>query len=74
MRTSEINRNTKETQITIELNIDGKGEYSIQTPIGFLNHMLESFAKHGLFDLKVKADGDVHVDQHIVLNLFNSVM
>ncbi|MBN2010691.1 imidazoleglycerol-phosphate dehydratase HisB [candidate division KSB1 bacterium] len=64
MRTSTINRHTNETQIDIELNIDGSGDYTIETPIGFLSHMLEGFAKHGLFDIKLKADGDVHVDQH----------
>lgn len=64
MRKTHISRNTNETQIAIDLNIDGRGRYDIQSPIGFLNHMLESFAKHGLFDIKLKAQGDVHVDQH----------
>ena len=64
MRTSKIERNTKETTITIELNIDGTGEYQIESKIGFFNHMLESFSKHGLFDIKLKADGDLHIDQH----------
>jgi len=57
-------RKTKETDIKIELNIDGKGETEIFTPIPFLNHLLNNFAKHGLFDLKVKATGDIGIDQH----------
>ncbi len=63
-RQSKITRQTKETNIFIKLNIDGKGESKIQTPINFLNHMLESFSKHGLFDLEIKAEGDIKVDQH----------
>lgn len=64
MRQADIHRKTKETEISIELNIDGTGNCSIDTPIGFFNHMLESFGKHGLFDLTIKASGDLHVDQH----------
>ena len=64
MRTAEIKRKTKETDIIVHLNIDGKGEYNVQTPIGFLNHMLESFTRHGLFDINMTATGDLHVDQH----------
>lgn len=64
MRQADIHRKTKETDISIELNIDGTGNCSIDTPIGFFNHMLESFGKHGLFDLTIKASGDLHVDQH----------
>jgi len=63
-RKSIITRNTKETQISLELNLDGTGEYSIKTPIGFLNHMLELFAKHGMFDLKINATGDTNFDDH----------
>lgn len=63
-RHCKITRNTRETQITAELNIDGRGQYKIATPIPFFNHMLESFTKHGLFDLTLKAKGDVHVDDH----------
>ncbi len=63
-RKAKIVRNTKETQITVELNLDGQGKYKIRTPIPFLNHMLEAFAKHGLFDLTVVAKGDVDVDLH----------
>ena len=64
MRTAQIIRNTKETQITIALDVDGTGNYDIKSPIGFLSHMLESFAKHGLFDLTVSSEGDIEVDQH----------
>ncbi|UCE08857.1 MAG: imidazoleglycerol-phosphate dehydratase HisB [bacterium] len=64
MRTTEIKRQTHETNISILLNIDGKGQHNIQIPIGFLTHILESFAKHGLFDITMTADGDLHVDQH----------
>jgi imidazoleglycerol-phosphate dehydratase len=63
-RKAKVVRNTKETQIAVELNLDGQGKYQIDTPIPFLNHMLEAFAKHGLFDLKVKAKGDTHIDFH----------
>jgi imidazoleglycerol-phosphate dehydratase len=64
MRTAEINRKTKETDISIKLNIDGTGESAIYTGIGFLDHMLESFAKHGKFDIEITCKGDTHVDQH----------
>ncbi|MBE6727713.1 MAG: imidazoleglycerol-phosphate dehydratase HisB [Ruminococcaceae bacterium] len=64
MRTAEIIRNTKETQITLELCLDGKGDYEIDTGCGFLDHMLELFARHGRFDLKVKCNGDTKVDYH----------
>lgn len=63
-RIAEIKRETKETQIEVKLNLDGSGNYEIKTPIGFLNHMLELFAKHGLFNLDVKATGDIQVDEH----------
>lgn len=64
MRKSEISRKTKETEIIIEVNLDGRGKSSVKTPIPFLNHMLELFARHGLFDLKLKASGDTKVDDH----------
>jgi imidazoleglycerol-phosphate dehydratase len=64
MRRARIERNTKETQISGSLNIDGKGTYDVSTGIRFLDHMLELFAKHGGFDLKLKAAGDLDVDQH----------
>lgn len=63
-RKAKISRDTSETQITVDLNVDGSGKYNIDTPVPFFNHMLEAFTKHGLFDLKVKADGDVHIDDH----------
>lgn len=63
-RSARIKRRTKETDIDLALTIDGKGNYQIATPIPFLNHMLALFAKHGLFDLKLKATGDVDVDDH----------
>jgi len=63
-RKAKINRKTKETNISIEANIDGKGLYKIDTKIGFLNHMLEQLSKHSLIDLKIKAKGDTHIDLH----------
>lgn len=63
-RTAKITRNTSETKIEIELNIDGSGVYDIETGIPFFNHMLELFTKHGLFDITVKAAGDIEVDAH----------
>ncbi len=57
-------RKTKETDIKIELNIDGKGKANVATGIPFLDHLLDNFAKHGLFDLKIKAKGDLEIDQH----------
>ena len=63
-RTSEISRTTKETSIELSIDLDGSGRSSIETPIGFLSHMLEAFSKHGHVDLEVRADGDVHVDYH----------
>ncbi len=63
-RYSLIKRQTSETNISIELNIDGSGNFKIDTPIGFFNHMLEQLAKHGKFDITLKAKGDVHVDFH----------
>ncbi len=63
-RKVKLSRKTRETDITIELNIDGNGESNIDTGLKFLDHMLESFSKHGFFDLKVKAVGDIEVDDH----------
>ena len=63
-RRTENERCTSETEIAIELCIDGDGEYDIDTGIGFFNHMLEGFAKHGFFDLLVRAHGDTEVDTH----------
>jgi len=63
-RKATLFRKTKETEIKIELNIDGKGKTEILTPIPFLNHLLNNFGKHGLFDLKIRAKGDIEIDQH----------
>lgn len=63
-RIAKLTRKTNETDITIELNLDGNGKYEIDTGIGFLDHMLTGFAKHGFFDLKLKVKGDLFVDGH----------
>ncbi len=63
-RRAEIERNTKETKIKIALELDGTGKAEIHSGIGFFNHMLDGFARHGLFDLKVDVDGDLDVDCH----------
>ncbi|MFO1519414.1 MAG: imidazoleglycerol-phosphate dehydratase HisB [bacterium] len=63
-RSAKVVRNTTETQIACDLKLDGSGKYKIDTPIPFLNHMLELFTKHGLFDIHLKAKGDVHIDFH----------
>ena len=63
-RFARCERDTKETEIVIELDLDGTGQYDIHTGIGFFDHMLEGFAKHGLFDLAVSVQGDTHVDAH----------
>jgi imidazoleglycerol-phosphate dehydratase len=64
MRRASIRRDTRETRISGELLIDGRGAYDVSTGIRFLDHMLELFAKHGAFDLKLRAEGDLDVDQH----------
>lgn len=64
MRTAEITRNTLETQIVVELNLDGSGQFNIATGIGFFDHMLEQLARHGMLDLTLSATGDLHVDSH----------
>ncbi len=64
MRSAEINRKTAETDIQLILNLDGTGRYDINTGCGFLNHMLELFARHGCFDLTVRCQGDTYVDDH----------
>jgi imidazoleglycerol-phosphate dehydratase len=63
-RTAKIERNTAETQIAVELNLDGNGFYEVSTGIGFLDHMLEQLSRHSLIDLKVKIKGDLHIDFH----------
>ncbi len=64
MRTSQINRKTAETEIELSLNLDGSGTSNIDTGIGFLDHMLTLFARHGRFDLDIKCKGDIQVDDH----------
>jgi len=63
-RSAKIERTTKETNIQVEVNIDGNGSYSVSTGIGFFNHMLEQLSHHSLIDLKIKAIGDLHIDLH----------
>ena len=63
-RKAKISRKTKETSIAVDVNIDGKGKYKIDTGIGFLDHMLEQLSKHSLIDISVKAKGDTHIDLH----------
>ena len=63
-RIAEVERYTKETSIEVQLNLDGSGQAQIDTGVGFFDHMLEGFARHGLFDLTIKVDGDLQVDDH----------
>ena len=63
-RKAVINRKTKETSVSVLLDLDGKGESAIQTGVGFFDHMLEGFARHGLFDLNISVTGDLQVDDH----------
>ena len=64
MRQASVERNTKETQISAEVDLDGTGSYDVSTGIGFLDHMLEQLSRHSLIDLKVRAQGDLHIDFH----------
>ena len=64
MRKASINRNTKETSIKVDVNLDGTGKANIKTGIGFLDHMMEQIAKHSLIDIDLKAKGDLHIDLH----------
>ena len=64
MRTGTITRDTQETKIAVEVNLDGTGQYEVSTGIGFLDHMVEQFSRHSLIDVTLKVDGDLHVDQH----------
>jgi len=64
MRTAKIERKTKETDIQVQVNLDGSGQYQIETGVGFFDHMLAQIAVHGLFDLTIKAEGDLHIDPH----------
>ena len=63
-RKAELKRKTSETDISVSLELDGKGKYEVKTGIGFFDHMLEGFTKHGSFDLKLTANGDLNVDNH----------
>ena len=63
-RSVRIERRTSETDITLELCLDGNGDCRVETGIGFLDHMLDAFSRHGLFDLKVECKGDLHIDPH----------
>ncbi len=63
-RSATVERNTKETQISISLNLDGSGELDVQTGLPFLDHMLDQIARHGLIDLKIRAAGDLEIDAH----------
>ena len=64
MRTAEITRNTNETRIHVAINLDGTGKQTIDTGVPFLDHMLDQIARHGLIDLDIKAEGDLHIDAH----------
>jgi imidazoleglycerol-phosphate dehydratase len=64
MRRATVRRETTETQIVVDLDLDGTGRYEVSTGIGFLDHMLEQLSRHSLIDFTVKADGDLHIDQH----------
>jgi len=64
MRTAEVTRNTKETQIRVKLNLDGKGAAKLSTGLPFLEHMLDQVARHGMLDLEIEAKGDLHIDAH----------
>jgi imidazoleglycerol-phosphate dehydratase len=64
MRTAEISRNTNETRIRVAVNLDGTGRQAIDTGVPFLDHMLDQIARHGLIDLDIKAEGDLHIDAH----------
>ncbi len=65
-RKASVDRKTRETNIRVEIDLDGTGVSSVKTPIGFLTHMLEQIARHGLFDLVVEAEGDTQIDGHHV--------
>lgn len=63
-RTAHVERTTKETDVSVELNLDGEGSFDVETGVGFFDHMLDLFAKHGGFDLTVRCNGDLEVDEH----------
>ena len=66
-RLGAVTRQTRETEILVEVNLDGTGIYDIETGIGFLDHMLEQLSRHSLIDLKVRASGDLHIDFHLLV-------
>ena len=74
LRTARVVRNTKETQICLELNLDGKGTFEGTTGIGFFDHMLDGFARHGFFDLRLEMQGDLQVDGHHTIEDFGIVL
>ncbi|MDQ6687395.1 MAG: imidazoleglycerol-phosphate dehydratase, partial [Actinomycetota bacterium] len=63
-RTARVERQTKESKVRVELDLDGSGRTEVSTGVGFYDHMLEAFGRHALFDLTVQTDGDTHVDAH----------
>ncbi len=63
-RTAQVERNTLETQISVEINLDGQGDASFDTGVPFLEHMLDQVARHGMIDMNIKAKGDLHIDAH----------
>ena len=72
MRKASVERNTKETQIRVEVDLDGTGAYDVSTGIGFLDHMLEQLSRHSLMNLTVRAKGDLHIDFHHTCLLYTS--
>jgi imidazoleglycerol-phosphate dehydratase len=64
MRTASVDRKTKETDVSVTVNLDGTGAYDVTTGVGFLDHMLEQLSRHSLIDITVRAKGDLHIDQH----------
>jgi imidazoleglycerol-phosphate dehydratase len=64
MRQAQVNRNTLETQIEVRIDLDGTGKSALATGVGFFDHMLDQVARHGMFDLEIKAKGDLHIDAH----------
>ncbi|MGB0967646.1 MAG: imidazoleglycerol-phosphate dehydratase, partial [Halocynthiibacter sp.] len=64
MRTATVTRKTNETDISVEINLDGTGVYNMQTGVGFFDHMLDQLARHSLIDITVRATGDLHIDDH----------
>jgi imidazoleglycerol-phosphate dehydratase len=64
MRTAEVSRNTLETQISVSINLDGNGTSSLNSGLGFLDHMLDQIARHGMMDITIEAKGDLHIDAH----------